>query len=380
MADRTGIDLAFEGGRSGPAARGFAVYRRTGDAQDSRMRAVQFEKPQTLRLVDIEAPREPGPGDAQVRVHRVGICGTDYSGWLGKMPFFSYPRIPGHELGVEVLRVGDGVTHVAPGMRCSVEPYINCQSCSACRRGRINCCENLRVLGVHTDGGLRPIFDVPARKLHPAGKLGFDALALVETLAIGCHAVNRGQPTPRETVLVIGAGPIGLSVVEFVKLTGARLIVMDLVASRLTFCRESMGVKETILATGDDGGLAELKRLTGSELAHLVVDATGNHKAMSRCLEFAAFGGRVVYVGITQAELSFPHAPVLHRRELTLLASRNAMPDDFTRIIGLIESGQVDTRPWITHRTDFERLEGDLPVFARPETGVIKALVDVPEP
>ena len=343
------------------------------------MRAVQFEKPETLRLIDLAEPSSPSPGEALVRVQRVGICGTDYSGWLGKMPFFSYPRIPGHELGVEVITVGDGVVNVVAGDHCSVEPYINCQSCSACRRGRTNCCENLKVLGVHTDGGLRPRFLVPARKLHRSASLGPDQLALVETLAIGCHAVNRGQPTPRETVLVIGAGPIGLSVIEFVKLSGARLIVMDLVASRLAFCREAMGVKDTILAVGDDGGLGELHRLTEGELAHVVIDATGNHRAMSRCLEFAAFGGRVVYVGITQSELSFPHAPVLHRRELTLLASRNALPDDFTRIIGLIETGRIDTRPWITHRTAFERLASDLPVFARPETGVIKAVVDVAE-
>ncbi len=341
------------------------------------MRAIQFEKPLTLRLLDLPEPQAPGPGDALVRVHRVGICGTDYSGWMGKMPFFSYPRIPGHELGVEVLAVGDGVTNVAAGNRCSVEPYINCQSCSACRRGRTNCCENLKVLGVHTDGGLRPRFIVPARKLHPSTRLAPEQLALVETLAIGCHAVNRANPDSRETVLVLGAGPIGLSVIEFVRLTGARLVVVDLVESRLEFCRRAMGIQHTILATGEDGGLGALSDLTNGELAHAVIDATGSNRSMSRCLELTAFGGRVVYVGITQAELSFPHAPVLHRRELTLLASRNALPDDFTRIIGLIEEGRIDTRPWITHRTNFDRLGQDLPVFARPETGVIKAVVEV---
>jgi 2-desacetyl-2-hydroxyethyl bacteriochlorophyllide A dehydrogenase len=341
------------------------------------MHAIQFEEPQRLRVLGLPEPAAPGPGEALVRVHRVGICGTDYSGWLGKMPFFSYPRIPGHELGVEVLAVGDGVANVGPGSWCSVEPYINCQGCSACRRGRTNCCEKLQVLGVHTDGGLRPRFLVPARKLHPATRLTPDQLALVETLAIGCHAVDRAQPTPRETVLVIGAGPIGLSVIEFVKLTGANLVVMDLVPSRLEFCRSAMGVSRTIDAGGPGGGLEELGRMTDGEFAHVVIDATGNHKSMSRCLEFAAFGGRVVYVGITQAELAFPHAPVLHRRELTLLASRNALPGDFTRIIGLIETGRIDTRPWITHRTDFGRLGSDLPVFARPETGVIKAVVEV---
>lgn len=341
------------------------------------MRAVQFEKPQRLQLIDLPEPAAPGRGEALVRVHRVGICGTDYSGWLGKMPFFSYPRIPGHEMGVEVLAVGEGVTNVQAGVWCAVEPYLNCQACSACRRGRTNCCENLKVLGVHTDGGLRPRFVVPARKLHPTARLAPEQLALVETLAIGCHAVNRADPTPRETVLVIGAGPIGLSVVEFVKLTGATLIVMDLVAARLEFCRKSMGVTHTIQAIGEDGGLEELRRLTSGELAHAVIDATGSHRSMSRCLEFTAFGGRVIYVGITASELTFPHAPILHRRELTLHASRNALPGDFTRIIELIESGRIDTRPWISHRTTFDRLEHDLPVFARPEAGVIKAVVEV---
>src|SRR5262245_57887750 len=114
------------------------------------MKAIQLEKPQTFRRLDMAAPAAPGVGEALVRVHRVGICGSDYSGYLGKMPFYSYPRIPGHELGVEVLAVGASVTHVMPGDRCAVEPYLNCQSCFACRRGHSNCCENLKVLGVMT--------------------------------------------------------------------------------------------------------------------------------------------------------------------------------------------------------------------------------------
>ena len=158
-----------------------------------------------------------------MRVHRVGICGTDISAYLGKMPFVTYPRILGHELGVEVLAVGDGVTNVKPGDRCSVEPYINDPTSYASRRGRPNCCERLQVLGVHTDGGMRPQFIVPARKLHAATKLSFEQLALVETLAIGCHAVSRSGLTSGETCLIIGAGPIGLATLEFVKLAGAKI-------------------------------------------------------------------------------------------------------------------------------------------------------------
>lgn len=341
------------------------------------MKALQLEKPQQFRFIETPEPAAPGPGEALVRVRRVGICGTDYSGYLGKMPFFTYPRIPGHELGVEVLGVGAGVTSVKPGDRCSVEPYMNCGQCFACRKGATNCCENLKVLGVMMDGGLTERMLLPARKLHPASKLSPEQCALVETLAIGCHAVNRGSPVAGEHVLVIGAGPIGLSVIEFSKLSGAKTIVMDLNAQRLTFVRTKMGVLDTICSRGDGGELVALKEMTGGALAQVVVDATGSNKSMADAMKYCGFTGRLVYVGITQAEVTFPHAPIMHRRELTLRASRNALPPDFTRIIKLIEDGKIDTRPWITHHATFDELIEKFPTFAKPETGVIKAMVEI---
>ena len=339
------------------------------------MQALQLEKPLSWRRIDIAEPSAPGAGEALVRVQRVGICGTDLGGYLGKMPFFSYPRIPGHELGVEVLAVGPGVTNVKPGDRCSVEPYLNCQKCYSCRRGFTNCCEHHKTLGVMCDGGLTARILLPARKLHLAGQLTPDQCALVETLAIGCHAVDRGNPRAGENVLIIGAGPIGLSALEFAKLSGARVIVMDISEGRLAFVRGQMGVPDTLLVRGDDSDVKALAELTGGQLADVVIDATGNNKSMVRALEFAAFAGRVVYVGITQQNLEFPHAPVLHRRELTLMASRNALSRDFTRIIGLIGGGKIDTRPWITHHAAFDEVPEVFPSWLKPETGVIKAVV-----
>ena len=340
------------------------------------MKALQLEKPQQFRRLDLAEPGPPGPGEALVRVHRIGICGTDYSGFLGKMPFYSYPRIPGHELGVEVIAVGKGVTNVQPGDRCAVEPYINCQTCSSCLRGHTNCCENLKVLGVMMDGGMRERFVVTARKLHLSRKLAFEQLALVETLAIGCHAVNRGNPKPGESLLVIGAGPIGLSVVEFAKISGATTIVMDLSEPRLDFCRTNMGIKHTIAANGDGTEIEVLKKLTGDSLPQVVIDATGSNKSMANALNYCAFAGRLVFVGITTQEISLPH-PLMHRRELTVLASRNALPPDFPRIIQLIEGAKIDTRPWITHRAGFDEMIGEFPRWLKPETGVIKAMVEM---
>jgi 2-desacetyl-2-hydroxyethyl bacteriochlorophyllide A dehydrogenase len=258
-----------------------------------------------------------------------------------------------------------------------VEPYMNCGQCFPCRQGATNCCENLKVLGVMMDGGLTERMILPARKLHPARKLSPEQCALVETLAIGCHAVNRGNPVAGENVLVIGAGPIGLSVIEFAKLSGAQTIVMDLNEQRLEFVRARMGVPDTICSRGDGAELEALKRLTGGALAQVVVDATGSNKSMAQAMTYCGFTARLVYVGITQAEVVFPHAPVMHRRELTLLASRNALPPDFTRIIKLIEDGQIDTRPWITHRAAFAELIEKFPTFTQPETGVIKAVVNM---
>ena len=341
------------------------------------MKALQLEKPQAWRRIDIAEPAAPAAGEVLLRVHRIGICGTDISGYLGKMPFFSYPRIPGHELGVEVLAVGAGVTNVAPGDRCSVEPYINCGHCYSCRRGHTNCCETNKTLGVMCDGGMTERILLPARKMHSSKKLSFDQLALVETLAIGCHAVNRGEPKPSEAVLVIGAGPIGLSVVEFAKLSGARTIVMDMNEQRLAFVRDTMGVPDTILTKGDGEELKRLAELTNGQLADVVVDATGSNKSMGQALSYCAFKGRLIYVGITQSEISFLQAPALHRRELDIRASRNALPGDFTRIIRLIEDGQINTGPWITHQSAFEDMISVFPSWTQPETGVIKAVVSV---
>jgi 2-desacetyl-2-hydroxyethyl bacteriochlorophyllide A dehydrogenase len=340
------------------------------------MKAILLEKPGHLSMTRASEPNAPGPGEALVRVHRVGICGTDYSGYLGKMPFYSYPRIPGHELGVEVIALGDGVTRVKVGDRCAVEPYMNCEHCFACQRGNGNCCENLKVLGVMMDGGLCEQLTVPARKLHRSDKLAFEQLALVETLAIGCHAANRGAPQSGDNVLVVGAGPIGLSAIEFVKLSGARTIVLDLNEQRLDFCRNRMGVVATVLAKGDGSELEELKRLTDGALPTLVIDATGSNKSMGHALNYVGFTGRLVFVGITTQDISFPH-PLMHRREMTLLGSRNALPPDFSRIIQLIEEGRIDTRPWITHLAGFEEMIQEFPRWLRPETGVIKAIVRV---
>lgn len=340
------------------------------------MKALQLVEPQRFQQIDIPEPASPGPDQALVRTHRMGICGTDASCFLGKFPFFDYPRIPGHELGVEVLAVGENVTNVKPGDKCSVEPYMHCGDCYACRQGAINCCENLKVIGVMCDGGLCESFLIRASKLHPSEKLSYDQLALVETLAIGCHANDRANPQPGEHVLIIGMGPIGLATLEFTLLTGAKISVMDMNPERLDFVSKNYGITRTIHFEANGSEMSRMEEITDGNRYQHIVDATGNRHSMGNALTYLSHTGTLVYVGITTEEIVFRH-PVLHRPEATIKASRNALPGDFGRIISLIERGVINTDPWITHHTRFEQVPEDFPRLINPQTGVIKAIIDV---
>ena len=294
----------------------------------------------------------------------MGVCGTDMSGYLGKMPFIQLPRILGHELGVEVLSVGSGVTSVRPGQKCSVEPYLHCGDCHACHCGRPNCCEALQVLGVHCDGGLTERILVPADKLHPADDLSFEQLALVEMLAIGRHAVQRAALAHGEEVLILGAGPIGLSVLEFALIAGVKVSIFDPNPVRRQFVSQTYPTA-TVLA---------LPPLHCS--AQVVFDATGNATSMADSLLYAKFTGRIIFVGITKEPIPLDDA-LLHRRELTLLASRNALAADFTAIIQLIRQGHLHTQRWLTHRSSLAEAPADFARWAEPEAQVVKAIIRV---
>lgn len=338
------------------------------------MKTIVLEKPGRFLATETERPPAPAGRDVLVRVRRIGICGTDIHAYKGDQPFFEYPRILGHELGVEVAEAGPEARGINPGDRCAVEPYLNCGGCIPCRAGKTNCCTRLRVPGVHIDGGMREWFVVPADKLHRSEKLTTDQLALVEPLGIGFHAVGRADPAPGETVLVIGAGPIGLGVLQFALLRGCRVLVMDVSPGRLAFCREHFEATETL--EGGEAALARIQETLDGELPTVVFDATGNRQSMENAFSLTASGGRLVFVGLVLGELSF-NDPEFHRKELTLLASRNARSDEYPKLIAHIEKGEVNTAPWITHRAPMASLPDIFADWIRPEAGMIKGMLEV---
>ncbi len=333
--------------------------------------ALVCTKPGELVIAQRPAPI-PLAGEVLVRPRRVGICGTDYHIFEGKHPFLNYPRVMGHELGVEIVEApaGSGFT---PGEICAVNPYISCGTCIACRNGKPNCCVSIAVLGVHRDGGMTGLLTLPARNLVRAEGLDIDACATVEFLAIGAHAVSRGQVTSRDRALVIGAGPIGLGAALFAKLSGAEVTVLDLDASRLETAKALLGA-HTIQA--GDTALDAAAQLTSGENFDIVFDATGNQASMQKGFDFVAHGGRYVFVSIVKGTITFEDAD-FHRREMTLLGSRNALSSDFERVIAAIREGRVPLDRIITHRTTLAGAVTDLPRWATTKTGLIKALIAI---
>ena len=342
------------------------------------MRRIVLLEPNQLQLQSAEPP-VPGAGQALVRVRRIGICGTDLHAYRGRQPFFTYPRVLGHEISAEVVTVGDNPDGLKPGETCVISPYLNCGACGACRQGKTNCCAQLKVLGVHVDGGLQDLLTVPADHLLRAEGLTLDQMAMVENQSIGAHAVRRAQIRPGETALVIGMGPIGFGVAQFARLAGAEVLVADLSPVRLELARQWLAPRQALEA--GPGLEAQLAELMGGTAAHgdlpgLVFDATGSPASMMQSFRYVANGGRLVLVGLAQADITF-HDPEFHRREMTLLASRNATRADLEHVIAAMAAGQVVTEPLTTARVPLDGLISAFPNWLTPEAGVLKALVEL---
>jgi len=334
------------------------------------MRSLVCTTPGSFEYAEAEMPVAEN-GYALLKVQRIGVCGTDLHAFEGTQPFFSYPRILGHELAAEFLS-GDAPGFI-PGERVTISPYFYCGKCIACRSGKENCCSNIQVYGVHVDGGMRQFITVPSYSLIHGQELSFDELALVEPLAIGAHGVRRAAVAPDEFVLVIGAGPIGIGTMELARIAGGKVIAMDINDSRLRFCRDKIGVEYTINAlSGDIPG--QLKKITNDDMPTVVIDATGNLRAINGAFNYLAHGGRYVLIGLQKNDICFNH-PEFHKRESTLMSSRNANRVDFEHVINYMKNKLIDPVTYITHRVEFKNVKDDFESFLDPATGVIKAMI-----
>lgn len=322
------------------------------------MKQVVLEAPGRFAERDAAEP-VAAANHALIRMERVGVCGSDFHAFAGRHPIYTYPRVIGHELSGVVLEAPGNDRGIQAGDRCAIEPYLTCGVCRACQHGRSNCCERIQVLGIHVDGGMQEYLSVPLKLLHKSSILSLDQLALVETLGIGAHAVARSGLSAGESAMVVGAGPIGIAVAQFALEQGAKVHVVEKSEWRRSFVGQ-MGFSSSETA--------------GDRRADVVFDATGNAAAMAASLTCVDSTGRLVYVGLTREPICIDDS-VFHRREVTLLASRNSA-GLFPRIIRMIEEGRIDTTHWVTDRLSLAQVASDFHVL--PERGsLIKAIIDV---
>jgi 2-desacetyl-2-hydroxyethyl bacteriochlorophyllide A dehydrogenase len=315
----------------------------------------------------------PKKGESLIRILKVGICGTDLHAFEGTQPYFSYPRILGHEIAAEFIE-GDA-EGFSRGDRVTVIPYFNCGHCIACNAGKPNCCERLEVCGVHRDGAMREFLLVPSASLLRGDGLSLDQLALVEPLAIGAHSLFRANVQPNENVLVVGTGPIGLGIIEIASLLKANVLAMDVNDTRLALCSRNFKVAHTFNALQNN--LVEIiKDATGGNMPTLVIDATGNQKAINQGFKYMAHGGKYVLVGLQKNEVSFSH-PEFHKREGTLMSSRNATRADFEFVVDALRSKRIDESKFLTHSLTFSQVKAEFSSLLQPENGVIKAMINM---
>ncbi|PSR52046.1 alcohol dehydrogenase [Adhaeribacter arboris] len=314
------------------------------------------------------------PGNAIIKIKRIGICGTDLHAFEGTQPYFEYPRILGHELAGELVEADEAEGFEA-GEAVTFIPYFNCGTCIACRNGKPNCCTSIKVCGVHAHGGMVEYLSVPSSSLIHGEGLSFDELTLIEPLAIGAHGVRRAVIQPDEFVLVIGAGPIGLGTMEFARLAGGKVIALDINEERLQFCREKLQIPYTVNALTPNV-TEQLAQITNGDMPTVVIDATGNQKAINNAFQYLAHGGRYVLIGLQKGDISFSH-PEFHKREATLMSSRNATRQDFEAVVAAVKSGLVAPTSYITHRVLFNQVKDAFESWLDPATGVVKAVIQM---
>lgn len=333
------------------------------------MKAVVCEEPNRLAVVEQAVPTRK-PGEVKIRIRRVGLCGTDFHIFSGNQPFLAYPRVMGHELAGEVEETDAG-SAFRPGQFVTLNPYLPCGRCIACRKAKPNCCVAIQVMGVHIDGGMTEFVCVPEAAVIDVDGLSLDQAAMVEFLSIGAHAVRRAALIEAERVLVVGAGPIGIAAALFARFAGAEVSLIDTVQSRLDYARDKLAFPH--VAQVGSSLDAWLDKQTDGENFDCVFDATGNAKAIERGFARVAHGGRYVLISVVKDQICFSD-PEFHKREMQLIGSRNATHEDFQAVIERIRDGSIPTAALQTHSFALSDMPDILPRLLRDQGSVLKAI------
>ena len=311
------------------------------------MKAIVISTPGELSVKEIDPPR-PSSGEVLLQMLYVGFCGSDLSTYLGKNPMVSFPRVPGHEISGVITELGEEVPDgFAVGDAVTVVPYTNCGTCPSCRKGRSHACRENQTLGVQRDGAMQEFITVPWQKILKAPKLNELELAMVEPLTVGFHANMRGRVEESDVVMVLGCGMIGAGAIAAAALRGATVIAVDIDEHKLDLAK-ALGAHHTINSLALDLH-QELEGLTGGDGPDVVVEAAGNPLTYRAAVDEVAFTGRVICIGYAGSEVSFA-TKLFVQKEIDIMGSRNATPEDFRAVISYLEQGKFPLDKMITHK------------------------------
>jgi 2-desacetyl-2-hydroxyethyl bacteriochlorophyllide A dehydrogenase len=337
------------------------------------MKAVVLDGPRQATVREIDGPGRAGEDDVLLEVRRVGLCGSDLNSYRGRNPLVSYPRVPGHEIAATVAEANPRHPEWQPGMAVCVSPYTSCGACASCRRGRNNACQFNQTLGVQRDGALTERIAVPAHRLYRAD-LSLEELCLVEPLTVGFHAASRGRAMPEDVVAVFGCGGVGLGAVAGAAFRGATVIAIDVDDHKLATAKKA-GASHAIHSIRQDLH-ATLAELTSGRGPDVVIEAIGLPQTFRAAVEEVAFTGRVVYIGYAKEEVAY-ETRLFVQKELDILGSRNAQPEDFRDVIRMLEAKRFPVKEAITHTIKMSEVPDTLAAWDREPQHYGKIIIEV---
>ena len=308
------------------------------------MKAITITEPGKIRIAEIGKP-EPREGEALLRVLYCGVCGADVASFTGNQPFTTYPRIPGHEFSAQIVTIPENDRGLKSGDIVTCNPYFNCGSCYACRKGLVNACTDNQTMGVQRDGAFCDYITMPVERIIPGKGLNARQLALIEPFAISQHALSRCEVKPGDKLMIAGAGPIGLFALLAAKARGAEVTVTDVLDGRLEKAK-AFGADHTVNANAEDAA-EQLRAIADGRGFDVCVEACGRPETFLKCIEQAAQGANLILIGNGKAQTTFLHSIML-KKELNVFGSRNAYTGDFEALIDMVRSGKSDVLPMVS--------------------------------
>ena len=337
------------------------------------MKTIIINDPGEVDIIEQAMPVRK-QGEALLKILYGGICGSDLGTYRGTFAYASYPRIPGHEFSAEIIEIGDNDRNLKPGMIVTCNPYFNCGHCYSCQRGLVNCCTSNETMGAQRDGAFSEYITMPIERIYDGKGLSAKTLALIEPFCISYHGISRANIQSNDKVLVIGAGTIGVLAAVAAKAKGAKVYISDVAENKMNYAIETFGLDGGILNDSPENFIKRVEEITNGNYFDVTIEAVGLPSTFQACIDAAAFGARMVQIGVGKRTHEFDFT-LLQKKELNVYGSRNALKKDFLELIDLVKSGKVDLEKIVTNTYNLDEADKAFQDFSKNAASMLKVVI-----